>query len=119
MGCNLGGKCLGGEQPLMAAGGRGGTKVDEGNLVSPKVPWGLVEDRVVLGEARRPAPGVGNGTLPGLWGLEDGTREDGGCGSLLRSRWTRVRIGKAVGQENCQWLCNNVQGRDVEMTWCS
>lgn len=98
MSCDLGRETLGGEQSLVTGGGRGRAEVNKGTLGAAEVSRGRVEDGVVLGEARCPAPGVGEGALVELGSLEDRTGEDSGGRGLFRCWGTRVQIGEAGSQ---------------------
>lgn len=98
MSCDLDRETLGGEQSLVTGGGCARAEVNKGTLGAAEVSRGRVEDRVVLGEARCPAPGVGEGALVELGSLEDRTGEDSGGRGLFRCWGTRVQIGEAGSQ---------------------
>lgn len=98
MSCDLDRETLCGEQSLVTGGGRTRAEVNKGTLGAAEVSRGRVEDGVVLGEARCPAPGVGEGALVELGSLEDRTGEDSGGRGLFRCWGTRVQIGEAAGQ---------------------
>lgn len=99
---DLDGKPLSRQQPLVTARRarrRRGDEVGEGAVGASEVPGRRVEDGVLFGKSRRQAPGLGEGTLVLLGGLEDRAGKGGGSSSLLGSERLGFRISKAVGQK--------------------
>lgn len=95
MGSNLGGETFSREQSLMSLFKSCMIEVTKGTLGPPEVPWGRVEDGVILRKAWSPTSRTGGKLV--VRSFEYRTCEDGRGWCLLRCRGLRVRIYKAVG----------------------
>lgn len=97
---NSSGKALSRQQSFVTTGNSGGGVIDERVLLrSTEISRGRVEYGVVFSVMRRPTPGLGKCTLPGLGSIEYGTGKDSRGRCSFRCRRAVVRIGKTAREE--------------------